>query len=114
MELRYYQTRNGRRPFAEWLAGLADRQARARIEARLAVVAAGSFGDAKAVGDGVLELRISWGPGYRVYLARVGRKDVLLLYGGDKRTQDEDIKDAKDYFEDFEQRTADAAGRSKT
>jgi putative addiction module killer protein len=95
----------------EWLAGLVDRQARTRIEARLAIVAGGSFGDARPVGEGVMELRVDWGPGYRVYFARVGQVVVLLLCGGDKRTQDKDIKDAKDYFQDYKQRTAAKGGR---
>jgi putative addiction module killer protein len=109
-ELRYYQTASGRQPFVEWLAGLTDRHARARIQARLAVVAAGSFGDAEPVGEGVMELRVHWGPGYRVYFARVGGVVVLLLCGGNKRSQDEDIKQAKRNFEDFKRREA-KAGR---
>ncbi len=114
MELRYYQTRDGQQPFVEWLAGLTDKEARARIQARLDVVATGSFGDARPVGQGVLELRIRWGPGYRVYLARIGQVVVLLLCGGDKRAQDEDIKTAKRHFEDFKQRTAEAHKRPRT
>ena len=106
VELRYYQTARGGQPFAEWLEGLADRQARARIQARLARVAAGNFGDVEPVGQGVSELRIDWGPGYRVYFARVGNVIVLLLCGGDKRAQQRDIKRAKDYFEDYKRRTA--------
>jgi putative addiction module killer protein len=106
MELRYYQTASGRRPLVEWLEELADRQARGRIEARLATVAGGSLGDARTVGEGVMELRVDWGPGYRVYFARVGQVAVLLLCGGDKRTQDKDIKDAKDYFQDYKRRAA--------
>lgn len=62
MELHYYQTSGGRRPFIDWLERLKDRQARTRIEARLARVAAGTFGDAEPVGEGVMELRIDWGP----------------------------------------------------
>jgi putative addiction module killer protein len=90
----------------DWLTRLLDREARARIEARLATVAAGSFGDAKPIGNGVMELRIDWGPGYRVYIARDGLVVVLLLCGGDKRTQAKDIKRAKDYFHDYKRRTA--------
>lgn len=90
---------------AEWLAGLKDRQARARIRIRLARVAVGNFGDVLSVGEGVMELRIDWGAGYRVYFARVGQVIVLLLCGGDKRTQQRDIKRAKSYLEDFKART---------
>ena len=105
MELRYYQTSVGEQPIVEWLQGLNDRQARARIEARLARVAVGNLGDVEPVGEGVLELRIDWGPGYRVYFSRLGNVIVLLLCGGDKRTQQKDIKRAKAYFEDFKERT---------
>jgi putative addiction module killer protein len=109
MELRYYQKASGRQPFVEWLAELADRQARARIQARLAMVAAGSFGDVEPVGEGVMELRIHYGPGYRVYFAGVGDVVVLLLCGGDKRSQHEDIKEAKRNFADFKRRQAKAS-----
>ncbi len=104
VELRIYQTRHGKKPFADWLQGLADRQARSRIQARLARVALGNFGDARSVGSGVMELRIDWGPGYRAYFGRQGRIVVILLCGGDKRTQQRDIADAKEYFRDYQQR----------
>ena len=106
MELRYYQTSAGEQPFVEWLQGMSDRQARTRVEARLARVAVGNFGDVEPVGEGVMELRIDWGPGYRVYFARLGQVIVLLLCGGDKRTQQRDIKRAKAHFEDYKARTA--------
>ena len=106
LELFYYQTAGRRQPFAEWLAALQDRQARGRIDIRLARLRTGSFGDCEPVGEGVLELRIDWGPGYRVYFARLGQVLVLLLCGGDKRTQDKDIERAKDYFKDYKARTA--------
>lgn len=112
MELRYYQSSAGEQPFVAWLQALKDRQARTRIQARLARVAVGNFGDVEPVGDGVLELRIDWGPGYRVYFARVGDVVVLLLCGGDKRTQQKDIQRAKAYFEDFKARSAKAKPRS--
>lgn len=105
-ELYYYQTSAGERPFVDWLAGLADRQARTRIEARLARVAIGNLGDVETAGEGVMELRIDWGPGYRVYFSRLGQVVVLLLCGGDKRTQQKDIKRAKDYLEDYKARSA--------
>ena len=106
VELRYYQTSAFEQPFVEWLRGLNDRQARTRIEARLARVAVGNLGDVEPVGEGVMELRIDWGPGYRVYFGRIGQVVVLLLCGGDKRTQQRDIKHAKAYFEDFKARSA--------
>lgn len=113
IELRYYQTSLGKQPFTEWMQGLNDRQARTRIEARLARVAVGSLGDVEAVGEGVMELRIDWGPGYRVYFSRLGQVIILLLSGGDKRTQQKDIKRAKAYFEDYKARSARAKPSSR-
>ena len=108
--LLFYQTVAGNRPFADWLEGLTDANARARIEVRLNRLALGSFGDCESVGGGVLELRVSWGPGYRAYFARVGQEVVLLLCGGDKTSQKRDINRAKNYFEDYTARSA--KGRS--
>ena len=78
--------------FAKWIDGLHDMRARARILVRIERLAAGNPGDVKAVGEGVSELRINYGPGYRVYYKKHGRKVVILLAGGDKRTQAKDIK----------------------
>ena len=80
--------------FAKWLDGLHDIRARARIQARIERLAGGNPGDVKAVGEGVSELRIDYGPGYRVYYKKRGQKVVILLAGGDKRTQAKDIKTA--------------------
>lgn len=80
--------------FAKWLDGLHDIRARARILVRIERLAAGNPGDVKAVGKGVSELRIDYGPGYRVYYKKHGRMVVILLAGGDKRTQTRDIKTA--------------------
>jgi len=81
--------------FSEWLLKLKDGQARARIVARIDRLIDGLFGDARPVGEGVGELRIDYGPGYRVYFVQRGKTLVILLCGGDKRTQDRDIKTAK-------------------
>jgi len=78
--------------FATWLRALRDRQARARIQVRIDRVQLGLPGDAKPVGEGVSELRIDYGPGYRVYFTMRGRAVVILLAGGDKHTQTADIK----------------------
>lgn len=111
--LLFYQTVAGHQPFADWLAGLADAGARARIEVRLNRLALGSFGDCEPVGGGVLELRVNWGPGYRAYFARVGQEIVLLLCGGDKTSQQKDINRAKNYFADYKARSAQGrSGRS--
>lgn len=80
--------------FSNWLAGLRDALARTRIQARLIRLRLGNFGDVKPVGGGVSELRIDYGPGYRVYCCKRGESIVFLLGGGDKRTQEKDIKAA--------------------
>ena len=80
--------------FAKWLDGLHDIRARARILVRIERLAAGNPGDVKSVGEGVSELRIDYGPGYRVYYKKRGQKVVILLAGGDKSTQAKDIKTA--------------------
>jgi putative addiction module killer protein len=81
--------------FSDWLRGLRDGAARARIVARVQRLALGNPGDVRPVGGGVSELRVHHGPGYRVYFARHGAALVVLLCGGDKSTQDRDIADAK-------------------
>ena len=80
--------------YAKWLDGLSDVQARARVLARIERLALGNPGDVKPAGEGVSELRIDYGPGYRVYYKKHGREVVLLLAGGDKRNQVSDIKTA--------------------
>ena len=78
--------------FAKWQDGLDDIRARARVQARIERLAGGNPGDVKPVGGGVSEMRIDYGPGYRVYFTRAGREIIVLLAGGDKSTQDADIK----------------------
>ena len=80
--------------FAQWLDGLRDVRARARVQVRIERLAAGNPGDVKPVGEGVPELRIDYGPGYRVYFKKHGREVVILLASGDKHTQSADIKTA--------------------
>lgn len=103
-ELRIYETSEGRKPFDDWLDGLRDRITVARIASRLNRVAIGNLGDAKSVGDGVSELRLAFGPGYRIYFAQEKDRIVLLLCGGDKGSQDKDIRAAKEYWEDYRRR----------
>jgi len=103
--LEEYVTEEGRNPFREWLRGLRDVRARAKIRVRLNRIRLGNFGDVKAIGKGVYELRIPYGPGYRVYFARTGQRIVLLLCGGDKSSQQRDIGKAKAFLEDYRRRS---------
>lgn len=106
IEVREYLTVEGHSLFGRWLLGLRDAQARARILKRLDRVQAGLLGDFKSVGSGVLELRVDYGPGYRINFGRHGSELVLLLLGGDKRTQQRDIEHAQDYWQDWKRRQA--------
>jgi putative addiction module killer protein len=105
MEVRRYLTVSGRDFFGEWLSGLRDARTKAKIMARIDRLSVGNFGDCKALRSGLFELRIDWGPGYRVYYAPVDRSWVLLLCGGDKRKQSSDIQRALKYLEDYRERT---------
>ena len=80
--------------FSKWIDGLQDIRARARILVRIERLAGGNPGDVKPVGEGVSELRIDYGPGYRVYFKKIGQKVIILLAGGDKKSQSRDIKTA--------------------
>lgn len=104
-EVRVYAGSDGREPFAQWLRGLSDGSTRNRIRQRIARVRLGNFGDARSVGKGVHELRIQFGPGYRVYFGRDGDVVVILLCGGDKSTQTRDIERAYDYWRDYRSRS---------
>jgi len=105
-ELKEYLTETGQNVFREWLHSLRDLQARARIRVRLNRVRLGNLGDCKTVGEGVLELILDFGPGYRVYLGQDGDVLIILLCGGDKRTQARDIRIAKEYWQSYKRRTA--------
>lgn len=104
MEIRHYLTSAGRDPYQSWLDRLKDLRARVAIQRRIDRIAAGHFGDHKPCRDGVSELRVDVGPGYRVYYARHDRAVVLLLCGGDKRTQASDIDAAVKYWMDYQRR----------
>ena len=98
-----FRAQGGQVPFETWLDELNDKKAVARILARLARVRQGNVGDCKSVGEGVSELRVDYGPGYRVYFGQKGRTLVVLLCGGDKRTQDRDIRLAKQYWREYKE-----------
>jgi len=104
-ELRHYTSADGVDAFAQWLDSLRDRQAQARVAARLVRLNNGNFGDCKPLGEGVWELRIDWGPGYRVYYAIQSQRLILLCEGGDKRSQAADIKRAIERWQDWQQRS---------
>ncbi|HUZ06710.1 MAG TPA: type II toxin-antitoxin system RelE/ParE family toxin [Candidatus Paceibacterota bacterium] len=100
-EIKKLEIQNGVVPFDEWFDSLRDRKMQAAVDARLTRVRAGNFGDFKSVGGGVFELRISFGPGLRVYYGLHGRQIVILLAGGDKGSQSRDIRRAQQLWEQF-------------
>src|SRR5208282_2225712 len=110
IEIRRYVSHTGKDVFGDWLSRLADTRAQAKIASRINRLAAGNFGDCKPLREGLYELRIDWGPGYRVYYAMIGRVCVLLLCGGDKRKQSSDINRALGYLKDYMER----AGANET
>jgi len=97
-------TQNGKSPFADWLTSLKDIKTRAIVRVRLDRLRLGNWGDCKSVGEGVQELRIDFGPGYRVYLGQDGDVVILLLCGGSKKSQSKDIEKAKQYWHDYQER----------
>lgn len=100
-EVRVYQTPNGQEPFNEWLTSIRDMETQARIRARLERLEGGNLGDYQPVGEGVFELRIHFGAGYRIYFGQVGNTIILLLCGGDKSSQRRDIERAKTYWLEY-------------
>ena len=105
LQLLEYITEDGENPFHNWLNSLKDISARARIRVRLNRVRLGNFGDCKAVGKGVNELRVDYGPGYRIYYGKSKTTIVILLCGGSKKSQAKDIQLAQNYWADFKRRT---------
>ena len=103
LELRYFLASDGGSPFEEWFASL-NAQAAAKVAVALARLEQGTLSNAKGVGDGVLEYRIDWGPGYRVYFGRDGDVLVILLTGGTKQRQQRDIETAKTSWSDYKRR----------
>lgn len=104
MQIRHYLTGTGRDPYQGWLDRLKDLRARVAIQRRVDRIATGHFGDRKPCRDGVWELRVDVGPGYRVYYAQADRTIVVLLCGGDKRSQAADIDTAVKYWTDYQRR----------
>jgi putative addiction module killer protein len=101
-EIRYYVASGGHQPFAQWFADL-DPVARAKVARALVRMEQGNLSNVKSIGEGVLEYRIDFGPGYRVYFGRDGELFVVLLTGGSKKRQQRDIETAKEYWRDYKQ-----------
>ena len=102
-ELQFYRTSNGHEPFAEWFNTIRDTQTRTRIQRRLVRLEAGNFGDYHVIGNGVFELRLHFGAGYRIYFSKPDNIRVLVLCGGDKSTQSRDIERAKNYWLEYKE-----------
>ncbi len=101
-EIRYYVAAGGREPFAAWFAEL-DPVASAKIARAIVRMEQGNFSNVKSVGEGVLEYKIDFGPGYRIYFGRDGDTIVILLTGGIKKRQQRDIDTAQDYWQTYKQ-----------
>ena len=101
VEIYTYETEDGRVPFDEWFTGIRDRKTQARIETRIDRLSLGNFCNCSAAKEGVIELCIDFGPGYRVYFGRDGDKVVVLLGGGAKRTQEADMRLARRYWREY-------------
>jgi len=104
IEIRRYLSEDGSNPVEDWLRAMRDVRAHAAVRIRIRRLESGNFGDCKPVGGGVLELRVDIGQGYRLYCARRGDALVILLCGGDKRSQSADIERAKNYWADWKRR----------
>jgi len=104
MEIREYVTRDGKAVFTEWWKKLRDRQARDKIQIQLDRLESGNTGHCKSLNDGLHEVRIHYGPGYRVYFGNTGKHIILLLCGGNKASQQQDIKRARQYWKDYRRR----------
>jgi putative addiction module killer protein len=100
LEVEYHETRTGTSPFRKWRQGVRDAKTRQAIDARIARFRTGNFGASRPVGEGVCESKIDLGPGYRVYYAIDGQI-IVLLCGGDKSTQHEDIRRAKSFWAEY-------------
>ncbi len=102
-EIETYRTQNGHEPFTEWFNTIRDVRTQTRIRRRLDRLEKGNLGDCGSVGSGIFELRLHFGPGYRIYFGEVDRTIVLLPCGGDKSTQTRDIQRAKTYWLEYKE-----------
>ena len=104
MEVSNYITEDRIEPFAEWIKKLRDSQTRMRVLKSITKMRLGNFGDSESVGEGVSELKLDFGAGYRVYYAKQGEKIVFLLCGGDKKSQQKNIEQAREYWAEYKAR----------
>lgn len=104
MDVRYYEDENGKMPVKEWISNLRDLITKRRIFSGIDKLRVGNFGDSKSVGEGISELRLHFGSGYRVYYSQQGQETILLLLAGDKSVQSQDILKAKEYLENYRER----------
>jgi putative addiction module killer protein len=102
MKIIAYSDSKGNEPFTEWLTKLRDTESRNRISARLRRVAQGNYGDCKNLGGGIYELRLDFGPGYRIYFSKDTDVIIILLCGGDKSSQEQDIIRAREYWKEYQ------------
>ncbi|ARN84834.1 type II toxin-antitoxin system RelE/ParE family toxin [Candidatus Nucleicultrix amoebiphila] len=99
--VKIYQDETGHEPYIEWLDALKDKTTKSRIQQRIRRITLGNSGDHHSVGQGVSELRLDFGPGYRIYYGEQGNKIVILLCGGNKKTQARDIEKAQSYWKEY-------------
>jgi putative addiction module killer protein len=99
-----YLNTDGKSPYLAWINGLADLKGRAKVRERIARLRLGNMGDCEPVGEGVSELRIHYGPEYRVYFGQDGNRIVVLILGGSKKSQKKDIRAAKSLWKDYKER----------
>ncbi len=99
--LKTYRKQNGESPFEKWMEGLGDVVGHAKISIRIERVRLGNLGDYRVLGRGLVELKVNYGPGYRVYIGQHGHEMIVLLCGGDKSSQRKDIKMAYKYWNDY-------------
>ncbi|MBD2598508.1 addiction module killer protein [Nostoc sp. MBR 210] len=100
-QIQRYITPDGKIPFDEWFNSLRDSKAQIKINKRLNRVSLGNLGNYRSVGEGVCEFKIDYGPGYRIYFGQIGNTIVILLCGGDKSSQDQDISQAIEYWKNY-------------
>lgn len=106
LEILNYHTADGKCPYKEWFDSLNDVSTQQIIDARLTRVERGLLGECNFIGNGVIELKFRFGAGYRIYFGRQGRRLIILLCGGDKSSQNKDIKKALEYWEDYLRRSS--------